>query len=74
MNISIKNKLKELVGKNVDFFPHSAQIYVSYPGESETILRIENDDCLVIKNNKLQIEIYIPISNISFVEFRLATR
>ena len=71
MNTGIKNKLKELIGKEVDFSYSKSGIVVYFPSTPNVegvvkykILRIE-DDCVVIEN--VEDERYISIDHISTV-------
>ena len=67
MNNGIKRKLQELIGKNVDASFLSGSLYVTYPGNGGIILRIENDDCVVVKTEK-QGMLYVSIDNIAYIK------
>jgi hypothetical protein len=66
MNNGIKNKLKELIGKEVDIL---GDITISYPSTSPTfsytISRFEDEDCVVLSNNRG--ESYLSIDHIKFL-------
>lgn len=67
MSNGIKNKLQELIGKNVHSYYGEGYVYITFPGNDETILKIENDDCVVLKNIQYQSLSYVAIDKITFI-------
>ncbi len=71
MNNGIKNKLKELIGKEVDLFYGDSGIIISFPTTSKNlwlvykVLRIDGDECIVLGNERD--ERFISIDYISTV-------
>ena len=58
MNTGIKNKLKTLIGEEVEISNQFSGISIYYPSEinlpSYKILRIEDEDCVVIEDSKCE--------------------
>ncbi len=67
MNNGIKKKLEELIGKKVGVIPNNNGISIQYHRSSPylgfEILRFENEDCVVLGNNT--VEMYISIDHIT---------
>jgi hypothetical protein len=60
MNNGIKNKLKELIGKEVELSYNGSGVFISYPPIGQItnmkyqLLRFEGEDCIVLENGKDQ--------------------
>lgn len=74
MNKGIKNKLKELIGKEVNYFDNGdcGIFSISYPYREPyskyKVLRIEDDDCVVLQVNDY--EEFVSIDYISSLTIR----
>jgi hypothetical protein len=72
MNNGIKNKLKELIGKEVSLLMggESGVISIHYPNPNNysntyTVLKIDGDDCVVLGTEK--VEMFLSIDHISYI-------
>jgi len=74
MNTGIKNKLKELIGKEVNYFDNgdSGIFSISYPYREPyskyKVLRFEDDDCVVLQGEGK--EEFVSIDHISSLTIR----
>jgi hypothetical protein len=74
MNTGIKNKLNELIGKEVNYFDNSdcGVFSISYPYREPyskyKVLRIEDDDCVVLQVDDN--EEFVSIDHISSLTIR----
>lgn len=70
MSKGIKNKLQELIGKDVGVDFISGKLYIRFSGDrvGGTILRIENDDCVVVKTSDDHRVSYVQIDNVAYIE------
>ena len=64
MSIGLKNKLVELIGKRITVKYVNGSVFI-HTGGCCILIRIDNDDCLVIENTWDMNIIYLPIVKIT---------